>query len=103
MTLAENILWRNLRDRRFGAKFRRQVPIGCYVADFVCIAAKLVVELDGPPHDNPEQRAHDFSRDAWLRAHGWQILRFPNDLVISESPAVYDEIARAIAVFVSRQ
>lgn len=68
MTLAETILWRGLRDRGIGAKFRRQVPIGCYVADFVCIAARMIVELDGPPHDEPEQHRHDMHRDAWLRA-----------------------------------
>jgi len=51
MTLAEMILWRGLRDRGIGGKFRRQVPIGCYIADFVCIAARMIVELDGPSHD----------------------------------------------------
>ena len=59
MTLTETILWRGLRDRGIGAKFRRQVPIGCYVADFVRVAARMIVELDGPPHDEPEQHRHN--------------------------------------------
>jgi hypothetical protein len=53
MTVAETILWRGLRGRGIGAKFRRQVPIGPYIGDFVCIAARLIIELDGPPHEAP--------------------------------------------------
>ncbi len=64
MTSAEEILWRELRGRRFsGVKFRRQVPIGPYVADFACVSHKLIVECDGRSHDNAEQRAHDLMRD----------------------------------------
>src|SRR5579863_7465435 len=96
MTVAEKILWRNLRNRGLSGKFRRQVPIGRYVADFVCVAAKLIIELDGAPHDDPHQQAYDRQRDAWLRARGWRILRFPNALVIGEAPAVYEEVKRMI-------
>jgi very-short-patch-repair endonuclease len=96
MTNAEVILWRGLRGRGIGAKFRRQVPIGPFVADFVCVDARLVVELDGPPHDRPEQQLHDRNRDAWLRAQGWRVLRFSNDLVIGGGNLVLDEIRRAI-------
>ena len=96
MTIAETILWRGLRNRGEGAKFRRQFPIGPYVADFVCIAARLIIELDGPPHDEAEQRLHDKSRDAWLRSQGWRILRFSNDLVIGGGNIVLDEIRKAI-------
>src|SRR5450631_197339 len=96
MTIAETILWRGLRNRGNGAKFRRQVPIGPYVADFVCIAGRLIIELDGPPHDEAEQRLHDVSRDAWLRAQGWRVLRFSNDLVIGGGNIVLDEIRKAI-------
>ena len=59
MTVVETMLWRSLRNRGFGWKFRRQVPIGPYVADFACLAAKLIVELDGPPHETEEQRLHE--------------------------------------------
>ena len=96
MTLAETILWRGLRDRGIGAKFRRQVPIGCYVADFVCVAARMIVELDGPPHDEPEQHRHDMHRDAWLRARGWHVLRFSNDLVTGGGNMILEEIRRAL-------
>jgi very-short-patch-repair endonuclease len=98
MTVAETMLWRCLRDRGIGAKFRRQVPIGPYVADFVCVGAKLVVELDGPPHDSPQQRLDDAGRDAWLSAQGWRVLRFPNDLVIGGGNLILEEIRRAIQV-----
>ncbi len=97
MTNAEAILWRGLRDRGIGAKFRGQVPIGPFIADFVCIDARIVVELDGPPHDRPEQCNHDVNRDAWLRAQGWRVLRFSNDLVIGGGNLVLDEIRRALA------
>ena len=96
MTLAETILWRGLRHRGIGAKFRRQVPIGCYIADFVCIAARMIVELDGPSHDEPEQHRHDVRRDAWLRARGWRVLRFSNDLVTDGGNIILEEIQRAL-------
>ena len=64
MTEAEAMLWRGLRGRGIGAKFRRQVPIGPYVADFACTAMQLIVELDGASHDAPENILHDRERDA---------------------------------------
>jgi very-short-patch-repair endonuclease len=97
MTTAEAILWRGLRNRGVGVKFRRQVPIGPFIGDFVCIEARLIVELDGPPHERPEQRLHDRERDAWLRAQGWQVLRFSNDLVVGGGNLVLEEIKRAVA------
>jgi len=96
MTNAEMILWKSLRNRRFGWKFRRQVPVGPYVADFVCIDAKLIVELDGPPHESPEQRIHDAEWDLWLLAHGWRVIRFSHEIVIGGGNIVLDQIARAI-------
>jgi very-short-patch-repair endonuclease len=96
MTVAETMLWRGLRNRDAGWKFRRQVPIGPYVADFVCIAVKLVVELDGPPHENLEQQIHDRRRDAWLRERGWRVLRLPNDMVIGGGDIVYEKIENAM-------
>jgi very-short-patch-repair endonuclease len=65
-TPAEQQLWQQLRAKRFvGFKFRRQVPIGRYIVDFVCFDAKLIVELDGGQH--LENREHDETRDAWFR------------------------------------
>src|SRR5580693_6990659 len=71
MTSAETILWRALRGSRFeGHKFRRQVPVGKYIADFLCVEEKLIVELDGAPHDGMEQQIHDARRTIWLRRGG---------------------------------
>ena len=72
----EALLWKLLRDRQLeGLKFRRQVPIGRYVADFVCLRHRLIVEADGPLH---EDSLHDLERDAWLREEGFKVLRFKN-------------------------
>ncbi len=88
-TRAETTLWHVLRARRHaGFKFRRQVPIGPYVTDFLCYATRIVIELDGAPHADAAQRAHDARRDAWLRAQGFRVLRFSNDLVLGGSTAL---------------
>jgi very-short-patch-repair endonuclease len=76
MTEAEWKLWHALRSRRLdGYKFRRQVPIGTYIADFVCQECKLIVELDGSQHANSP---YDIKRDAWLGLRGYRVLRFWN-------------------------
>ncbi len=97
MTAAETMLWRSLLDRGIGTKFRRQVPIGPYVADFACVAARLIVELDGRPRDEPERQAHDRYRDAWLIDHGWRVLRIPNDIVTGGGDIVIGRIRAALA------
>ena len=83
-TEAERLLWLLLRDRRLnGAKFRRQVPIGNYIVDFVCQEAKLIVELDGGQH--ADQVAYDAARSEWLAGVGYRVLRFwNNDLTENE-------------------
>ncbi|MBB5744851.1 endonuclease domain-containing protein [Brevundimonas variabilis] len=71
----ERKLWRLLRDRRLdGMKFRRQMVIGPYVVDFVCLGHRLIVEADGPFHDE----SRDAARDTWLTRQGFRVLRFPN-------------------------
>ena len=76
MTDAEKKLWYALRDRRFeNFKFRRQVPIGKYIAAFICQDCKLIVEVDGSQHEGSE---HDKERDAWLTSVGYRVLRFWN-------------------------
>jgi len=73
---AEAIVWRILRDRRCdGAKFRRQVPIGNFIVDFVCFERRLIVEVDGPSHDDANQQAKDGERDAWLCGQAFRVLR----------------------------
>ncbi|MDB5569815.1 MAG: hypothetical protein JWN93_998 [Hyphomicrobiales bacterium] len=80
---AEAIIWRALRARRCdGFKFRRQVPIETFILDFVCFASRLVLEIDGPSHEDEQQAAKHALRDAWLEAQGFKVLRLSNDLVI---------------------
>ena len=76
MTDAEVILWSRLRrDSVYGARFRRQHPVGRYVADFACVAAWLIVEVDGDTHSSDAEIAHDLERDAYLRDRGWSVFR----------------------------
>lgn len=90
MTEAEDRLWQELRDRRLdGIKFRRQPPFGKYIADFVCIEASLIIEIDGSQHADSDS---DRSRDADLKARGFRILRFWNDDVLRDMNAVCDTI-----------
>ena len=97
MTDAEQCLWQHLRDRRLnGYKFRRQQPIGNYIADFVCIRPKLIVEADGSQHD--EQRAYDETRSENLRALGFHILRFWNHDILQQTEAVLTVILNTLEV-----
>ena len=83
MTLGERVLWKALRATDLHV--RRQAPLGRYIADFVIHAARLVVEVDGPHHDEPGQALHDAERDAWLAGQGYRVLRFPTRDVL-ENP-----------------
>lgn len=79
MTRPEQILWRGLKAGRLdGWHFRRQVPIGPYIADFVCFEARLVVELDGASHDHPDRLHRDAERDQWFKSQGFETLRLAN-------------------------
>src|SRR4051812_40833654 len=74
-TPAERLLWERLRKRRFlGLKFRRQFPIEVFIADFYCHEEKLVLEVDGSVHREPQQKARDENRDIVLRAQGFKVL-----------------------------
>jgi len=89
-TDAELRLWRLLRDRRLnGFKFRRQVPVGPYIVDFLCVASRLIVEADGSQHD---QNGRDGVRDACLESQGWTVLRFWNPDVLRNRESVLDTI-----------
>jgi very-short-patch-repair endonuclease len=76
MTLPEGLLWQILRTRPNGFKFRRQCPIGWYVVDFYCPAARLVIEVDGESHSMGDHPDRDASRDQWLRDRGLRVIRF---------------------------
>ena len=90
----EAILWSHVRNRQLnGFKFRRQVPIGPYIVDFVCQECRLVVELDGWQHaDDPR----DVQRDRFLRAAGYRVLRFWNQEVYANRSAVLEHIVAVL-------
>ncbi|RWM27664.1 endonuclease domain-containing protein [Mesorhizobium sp.] len=89
-TDAEDRLWQELRGRRLDRiKFRRQVPIGRFVADFLCAEARLIVEIDGSQHADSRR---DRERDVELKARGFRVLRFWNDDVLRDLDAVCDTI-----------
>jgi very-short-patch-repair endonuclease len=94
MTRAETLLlWRYIKAHRIeGLGFRRQVPLGNYVADFVCHSACLIVELDGESHDFESRRKSDQKRDAWIEREGYMVLRFTNDQVLRELEGVVQVI-----------
>ena len=97
MTDAERIIWYNVRAHRLqGASFRRQTPIGPYLADFVCHAAKLIVEVDGGQHFESENMVRDAQRDAYLAAGGYRVLRFSNRDVMTNKTGVLETIAAAL-------
>ena len=96
-TDAERKLWRALaRIPLDGTHFRRQAPIGPFIADFVCLTAKLVIELDGGQHSESAQVARDAMRTAWLEREGYQVVRFWNDDVLRDLESVLDTIYAAL-------
>ena len=95
MTDAEQRLWYRLRAHRLsGASFRRQFPIGRYIVDFVCLDARVIVELDGGQHADSIK---DAARDGWLRSQGFKVLRFWNNDVLSNTNGVVQTIADAVS------
>ena len=97
MTDVERMLWQALRSKQFGGyRFRRQHPIGRYIADFACIEQKIVIELDGGQHQ--EQLAYDNQRTAFIQAQGWQVLRFWNNDVLNNLDGVLTTIAERLTV-----
>ena len=96
MTDAETKIWQRLRAHRFqGLSFRRQFPVGPYVVDFVCLEARLIIEIDGGQHASAEA-AYDAKRDAWLRDEGFLILRFWNNDVLRNLRGVLESVAEAV-------
>jgi very-short-patch-repair endonuclease len=94
-TDAERVLWLRLRDRRLnGWKFKRQVPIDRYVADFCCEQARLIIELDGGQHT--VQTEKDAKRTEILEAMGYLVLRFWNNDVLKNTSGVLEAILEAI-------
>ena len=89
-------MWYYLRARRFEKrKFRRQVPMGPYIVDFLCEAARLIVEVDGGQHD--EQWRYDAQRTACLRANGYEVIRFWNNDVMYNLDGVMEKLSDVLA------
>lgn len=97
MSDEERILWMLLRDRRFaGFKFRRQAPLGDYVVDFVCFERKLVIELDGSQHAEPEQAAFDARRALALESAGFRVVRIWTSDLFREREGTMETILNAL-------
>ena len=95
LTDAERHLWQNLRRKQIqGARFRRQMPIGPYIADFVCVTTKVIIELDGGQHQ--DQHSYDEARSAYLQQQGFQVLRFWNNEVFQNTDGVLAVILKAL-------
>jgi very-short-patch-repair endonuclease len=95
MTPPEQALWYYVRGGRFGnRKIRRQVPLGAFVVDFLCEAARLVIEIDGDSHAGNEAR--DAERTQWLEAHGYRVLRFWNNDVMRNMEGVLRALEEAL-------
>ena len=95
--LPEVILWRVLKTRPGGHKFRRQHPLGPYVLDFACLSARIAIEIDGEAHNRSSQPEHDKKRDSQLNAVGFAVLRFPASVVLRDVDAVVRAITAACA------
>lgn len=91
-------MWDRLRGRQFhGAKFRRQGRIGSYIVDFVCLEARLAVEIDGPLHERPDQKQKDALRRRWLEQEGYRVIRFTTRECYHDIDRVMTAIAAALA------
>lgn len=91
MTEAETILWEELRQLD-GYHFRRQHPINDFIADFICLSAHLIIEVDGKYHDVPQQQTEDDMRTDSLSKMGYTVVRFTNEEIITDVDRVVDEI-----------
>lgn len=79
LTAAEAKIWARVRNRGIGFKIRRQHPIWRFIADFYCAEAKLVIEIDGDSHAEPDQEEYDQARTKWLQERGYKVIRIMNE------------------------
>jgi very-short-patch-repair endonuclease len=97
-TGAERIVWNAIRAHRLnGASFRRQVPVGPYIVDFLCHEAGLIIELDGGQHFESAHEQRDARRSSFLASKGFRVLRFNNHDVMTNRAGVLETIAAAIS------
>lgn len=93
---AERAVWEIVRDNRLGFKFRRRRPIDRYIADFACMEAKLIAEVDSSSHDVADQIEYDAERTSRLNALGWRVVRLRDALVLSDASAAAALILEAL-------
>jgi uncharacterized protein (TIGR00299 family) protein len=92
-TKAEEILWDTLRGKKLeGYNFRQQHIVGQYIADFICLSKKLVIEIDGLMHQLPDNKANDRTRTEWFNENGFEVIRFQNDEIYKHLDKVTDKI-----------
>ncbi|MBK5285235.1 MAG: endonuclease domain-containing protein [Bacteroidia bacterium] len=97
MTEAETILWKFLRNKKLaGHKFRRQHPLGLYIADFYCHESKLVIESDGKHHNNPDEKKYDARRTFTFGLDKIKVLRFSNSDIMENLSWVLAEIEKEL-------
>ena len=97
MTLPEVLLWRLLKGKPMGLKFRKQHPIENFVLDFYCVQKRIAIEVDGIAHDMGNRPERDASRDAKLRALGIEVIRVPAADVLRDVENAADAIVRLCA------
>ena len=103
MSLSEKSLWKALRENFQGFRFRRQHVIGDYIADFICLPARLVIEVDGEYHSTPQQRMLDETRTAYLKEKGYRVIRFTNDEVDFQIKEVVLKIKESLTLSPMRE
>lgn len=93
MTLPEVLLWQRLRGQATGLKFRRQHPVGSYIADFYCSSLRLVIEVDGEAHNRGDQPQRDEYRDAFMQQNGYRVVRISASEIMKDAASVAERIA----------
>jgi very-short-patch-repair endonuclease len=95
-SVSEKLLWYQLRNSKLGYKFRRQQGIGNYIVDFYCPELKLVIEIDGPTHEMPDELKRDKDRQVFLESLGLKVKRYYNLEVKNGLGGVIDDLERFI-------
>ncbi len=93
--MAESVMWEHLRTMK-GLRFRRQHPIGDYIADFICLKKKLVIEIDGGYHTSQEQRYNDSVRTDDIERMGYSVIRFTNEAVLYNTQQVLLDLNKVL-------
>ena len=98
MTLAEDRLWHELKGNKLGVHFRRQHVIGMYIADFVSLKNRLVIEVDGEYHQTLEQQLADLYRTDYLQQKGYRVIRFTNYQILTDIESVMSKIIKSLII-----